>query len=127
MNDQFPQRPQGPWTEGQAPTQQFPPHPHARPGEPLAHEGGYPYGMPPAAPYQRHDQFIPQHLHVPPQPYPSPYPQQFGYPAPMQQMQQTVLMQGNGKRVNHVLHLVLTLLTAGLWLPVWIILAFANS
>ncbi len=56
----------------QFPTAQFPPaeqhepqryepqrfaHPHqpaqpyARPPEPLAHEGGFPYGMPPAAPY----------------------------------------------------------------------------
>jgi hypothetical protein len=26
------------------------------------------------------------------------------------------------KGVNHVLHLILTILTAGLWLPVWILL-----
>ena len=32
-----------------------------------------------------------------------------------------------GKRTNHVLHLVLTFLTAGLWLPVWVIVAIANS
>ncbi len=31
------------------------------------------------------------------------------------------------KRVNHVLHLLLTIFTGGLWLPVWIILAFAKS
>jgi len=27
---------------------------------------------------------------------------------------------------NHVLHLLLTVFTAGLWLPVWIIIAIAN-
>lgn len=31
------------------------------------------------------------------------------------------------KRVNHLLHFLLTLITFGLWLPVWIILALANS
>lgn len=38
--------------------------------------------------------------------------------------QQIVVQQ---KRVNHVLHLLLTIVTLGLWLPVWIILALANS
>ncbi|KAA0919983.1 hypothetical protein FQ137_06585 [Dietzia sp. ANT_WB102] len=68
---------------------------------------------------------MPQHLYVPPQPFPQgPYPPQFGYPP----MQQTVFVHGGQtKRVNHGLHLVLSILTAGLWLPVWIILAFANS
>lgn len=32
-----------------------------------------------------------------------------------------------GKPVNHVLHLILTLITAGLWLVVWVILAIAAS
>lgn len=105
--------------------------PYGRP-EPLAHEGGYPYGMPPAAPYGAPapygpaDQFIPQHLHVPPQQMPhAPYPHQFGPPP----MQQTVFVNAGypAKRVNHVLHLILTLFTAGLWLPVWIILSIANS
>ncbi|WP_295649745.1 hypothetical protein [uncultured Dietzia sp.] len=45
---------------------------------------------------------------------------------PPQPFQQTVVVH-NSRRVNHALHLVLTLLTAGLWLPVWIILAIANS
>lgn len=31
------------------------------------------------------------------------------------------------KRVNHILHLILTVLTAGLWLPVWIIISMSNS
>ncbi|WP_241261776.1 hypothetical protein [Dietzia sp. KRD202] len=142
----------------QFPTAQFPPaeqpepqryepqrfaHPHqpaqpyARPPEPLAHEGGFPYGMPPAAPYgptapygpgQQFgyaDQYIPQHLHVAPHQFPQgPYPPQFGYPP----MQQTVYVHGGQvRRVNHALHLILTLLTFGLWLPVWIILAIAGS
>ncbi len=32
-----------------------------------------------------------------------------------------------GKRVNHLLHLILSLLTAGLWLFVWLILAAAGG
>lgn len=105
--------------------------PYGRP-ELLAHEGGFPYGTPPAAPYGatapygHHDQFIPQHLHVPPHQMPQgAYPQHFAPPP----MQQTVFVNAGypAKRVNHVLHLILTLLTAGLWLPVWIILAIANS
>ena len=151
MSEQYPRRPDGPWTQGRDdsaanpdrnPTEQFPPapqypaQPFARPPEPLAHEGGFPYGMPPAAPYGQTgpygpttpfgyaDQYIPQHLHVAPHQFPQgPYPQQFGYPP----MQQAVYVHGGQvKRVNHALHLVLTLLTAGLWLPVWIILAIAN-
>lgn len=31
------------------------------------------------------------------------------------------------KRVNHVLHLILSILTLGLWVPVWIIIAMAKS
>lgn len=31
------------------------------------------------------------------------------------------------KRVNHFLHFVLTAVTAGLWLPVWIIQAIRHS
>lgn len=117
--------------------QPYEPQPYARPSEPLAHEGGFPYGMPPAAPYgptapygpgQQFgyaDQYIPQHLHVAPHQFPQgPYPPQFGYPP----MQQTVYVHGGQvRRVNHALHLILTLLTFGLWLPVWIILAIAGS
>lgn len=36
-------------------------------------------------------------------------------------VQQTVVVQADRRRPNHLLHLVLTILTAGLWLPVWII------
>ena len=105
--------------------------PFARPVEPLAHEGGFPYGMPPAAPYGAPvpygygDPLIPQHLHVPPQQFrPGPYPPPFGYPP----VQQTVYVHGApARRVNHPLHLVLTIVTFGLWLPIWIVLAIANS
>ena len=107
-------------------------HPQA-PGpqgyRPLAHEGGFAYGNPPAPPlqYGPQDQFIPAHLQVP-NPYAPPmYQQPFMHPQQMPPMQQTVYVNGGTKRVNHVLHLILTLLTAGLWLPIWIILALANS
>lgn len=32
-----------------------------------------------------------------------------------------------GKKVNHILHLILSLLTAGLWLIVWLLLIFTNK
>lgn len=32
-----------------------------------------------------------------------------------------------GKRTNHVLHLILSLVTFGFWLPVWLILAIMNQ
>ena len=32
-----------------------------------------------------------------------------------------------GKRTNHAFHLIMTLVTVGLWLPVWIIVAIANA
>ena len=31
------------------------------------------------------------------------------------------------KRTNHGLHLLLTILTLGAWLPIWIIVALVNS
>lgn len=46
-----------------------------------------------------------------------------GNSAPVQQ----VVVHQERKRVNHLLHLVLTIVTVGLWLPVWVILAFAKS
>jgi hypothetical protein len=39
---------------------------------------------------------------------------------------QAVLIRPAGK-VNHILHLILTLLTAGLWLFVWVILVLARK
>lgn len=32
-----------------------------------------------------------------------------------------------GTRTNHVFHLLMTLITLGLWLPVWFIVAIANA
>lgn len=53
------------------------------------------------------------------------YPHQMQQPHPVQQT--VVVNGGRGKGVNHVLHLLLTIFTGGLWLPVWIILALAKS
>lgn len=45
-----------------------------------------------------------------------------------QQTAQTLVVhQDRGKRVNHVLHAILTVLTMGLWLPVWLIVAIAKN
>jgi hypothetical protein len=33
----------------------------------------------------------------------------------------------HGRRVNHVLHLILSLVTVGLWVPVWIVLAIVGG
>lgn len=38
-----------------------------------------------------------------------------------------IVHQDRGKPVNHVLHAVLTVCTAGLWLPVWLIVAIAKN
>ena len=32
-----------------------------------------------------------------------------------------------GKRVNHVLHLLLSVVTLGLWLPVWLVVALVGG
>jgi len=40
---------------------------------------------------------------------------------------QQVIIVNQRKQTNHVLHLLLTLVTAGLWIPVWIIVAIANG
>lgn len=44
-------------------------------------------------------------------------------PAPAAPVQQVVQLSGqdSGRRVPHGLHLVLTILTAGLWAPIWIL------
>lgn len=31
------------------------------------------------------------------------------------------------KKTNHILHLLLSLITAGLWIPVWILVAVSNG
>lgn len=57
--------------------------------------------------------------------YPNHPQQQYGqHGYPMMQQQQVVVQQKRG--VNHGLHFVLTVLTFGLWLPIWLIVAIAN-
>lgn len=41
--------------------------------------------------------------------------------------QTVVVTQDRGKKVNHTLHLILTIFTMGLWLPVWAIIALAKN
>jgi hypothetical protein len=38
---------------------------------------------------------------------------------------QAVMVKGKG--TNHVLHLILTLISVGMWLPVWLILYFVTK
>ncbi|AVZ40235.1 MULTISPECIES: hypothetical protein [unclassified Dietzia] len=120
-------------------TDQCPTVPASENVERLAHDGGLPYGITPAAPYRQGTEFVPHHLASPTAG------QGFGDPARFQQytaygmsaqeimphpypMQQTVfVIHGGGRRVNHPLHLILTILSFGLWLPVWAVLAIANS
>lgn len=62
----------------------------------------------------------------PPQGYgPPPPTQQWGY-GPLQP--HVVVIQAPPPRApfNHLLHLVITIFTCGLWLPVWVILAIAH-
>ena len=49
-----------------------------------------------------------------------------GHPQPVQPQHITVNVPER-KRVNHVLHLILTILTGGVWAPVWILLALLRS
>ena len=85
------------------------PHPAERPPaghEPLAHEGGLPYGTPPAPAYPPPQQFVPQHLSVPPQFSPgrtrrtAPAVLQ-PYVYPPQQIQQTVVMTTTAGSTTH--------------------------
>jgi hypothetical protein len=54
-------------------------------------------------------------------------PQQPQPPVVVVQQQQQMQQGPAKKKVNHFLHFVLTILTFGLWLPVWIFLAIKNS
>ncbi|GAB2989600.1 hypothetical protein [Saccharothrix stipae] len=105
--------------------------------------GGFPvqpYQQPtesyPVQPYQQ------QPFQQPTQPYPAPpqaqpYPPQQPYaqPYPPPPYVQPVMPQQNVQvnvvaarpGVNHGLHLILTILTCGLWAIVWIIVAISNS
>lgn len=104
-------------------THRFPPqlHPEMYPAAPYPGQGHpFPPQMSSAGPPLPHHQGMHYQPGIPHPMMPPPM-------MPPQAIQQTVVVNGGGRRVNHVLHLLLTLLTAGLWLPVWIILALANS
>ncbi|MFT9523845.1 DUF2510 domain-containing protein [Mycobacteroides abscessus subsp. abscessus] len=47
-------------------------------------------------------------------------------PPPMPHLGPQVVVVQSQPRVNHLLHLILTLLTCGLWAPIWIILAIVD-
>lgn len=46
--------------------------------------------------------------------------------APHQQQNVVVNVTQPARGTNHVLHLLLTVFTGGLWLPVWLVLAIKN-
>ncbi|WP_236866474.1 hypothetical protein [Brevibacterium daeguense] len=80
--------------------------------------GQHPNGLQPV-----HQQGYPQHPHpqfAQPGPYPYP-PQVVVSPA-----QHVTVQNGYRRGTSHGLHLIITLLTGGLWLPVWLIVAIAN-
>lgn len=41
-------------------------------------------------------------------------------------VQQTVIVNQSGKRTSHGLHLFLSIISGGLWIPVWIIVTIVN-
>lgn len=44
-----------------------------------------------------------------------------------EQLQRQALINQMLPKTNHILHLILSVLTGGLWLPVWLIVGVANS
>jgi hypothetical protein len=114
-----------------------PPAPAAIPPPPTVPAGWYPdpdnhtgfrYGGAPSARYFDGVQWTENRVPMPrrqQQPPPQPQPQavfvnqQFAPPAP------PVVVYNNG--TSHGLHLILTIVTCGLWLPVWIIMTIVNS
>ncbi|MGW6698244.1 hypothetical protein [Nocardia sp. NPDC055049] len=97
----------------------------ARHPAPAANSPARPHPVPP-----RSAPPIPNY-HAAPQPVPHGYGMPPGYPMPI-----VSITQNNGigagpivvrRGVNHGLHLVLTLVTCGLWLPIWIIVAILDA
>lgn len=41
--------------------------------------------------------------------------------------QPTQMVTYSKKKTNHVLHLLLSIVTVGVWIPVWIVIAVVNS
>lgn len=93
------------------PTGEYPVQPYQQPTQP------YPYPYPPQQPYAQPC----------PPPYAQPYPPQPFVQAVVPQQHVQVNLYGGRPHVNHGLHLVLTLLTCGLWGLVWIVIAIGNS
>ncbi|MBP2340741.1 hypothetical protein JOF41_006919 [Saccharothrix coeruleofusca] len=83
-----------------------------------------PHGAYPTQPYQAPAQYPSGQQ----PPYPPPYPPQ-GYPAaPPQQFVQVNVNGLRGRiQTNHTFHLIMTLVTCGLWLFVWIPMTIINS
>ncbi|QBJ00223.1 hypothetical protein SEA_PHARAOH_34 [Mycobacterium phage Pharaoh] len=55
--------------------------------------------------------------------YPHPPQQPYPYQPPVPPVQPQILP----VKTNHAMHLVLTVLSCGMWLPVWVIVAMVNS
>ncbi|WP_127951117.1 hypothetical protein [Rhodococcus xishaensis] len=84
-------------------------------GQPSQHpEYQYPYGQ-----YGQHP-----HGHFPPQGY---YPPPAAPTSVAQAVTVNNVIRGGGPRTQHLVHFIMTLLTGGLWLPVWIIRASINA
>lgn len=45
----------------------------------------------------------------------------------MDEESKVVYVQAPQYQTNHILHLLLSIVTAGLWIPVWVIIAAANQ
>ncbi|MFC6091180.1 hypothetical protein [Saccharothrix lopnurensis] len=83
----------------------------------------YPYPVPP--PYTAHQPYPAAQPYPHQQPYPPQQPPVFVVAPQMTQMTHVSVRAGGG--TNHAFHLVMTLLTCGLWLIVWVVVAIANS
>jgi hypothetical protein len=92
-------------------------HPPA-PSQPAAAPGWHP--DPTGAPLMRYHDGVQWTAHT----APAMPPPQYHAPAPVAAPAQAVAVAVNtGAGPNHALHAVLTLVTCGLWLPVWILVA----
>lgn len=86
-------------------------------------------GTPPQTHYQRPP--MPPAVQYPQQPPSMPpevaqwFAQNGGYP--MMQQQQAVVVRGDGRRTSHAFHLIMSLITFGLWIPVWVIMWIVNG
>jgi len=42
-------------------------------------------------------------------------------------MKDLLLAKRQAQKTSHILHLLLSIITAGLWIPIWILVAISNS